>query len=118
MRPGPPSIALLLLLLVALPLLSQRTARSGRMQALPRPALYVSAALTQWLIVPLLVVVMVAEGFPASAIGLVPLPPAALFRWSAITLAICLAVGFLALLLRRLLGVREAPLVQHLMPRT
>lgn len=104
-------------LLAVVPVLSFRTTRRREISALPRTALYFSAALSQWLLMLLTVFVVVFTGAPVE--GLSAPGWGSLARWTAGLLGAALAGIGLGLLLENLgLLPGESALVKRLIPCT
>jgi uncharacterized protein len=102
-------------LLVPLPFLMVIQARQlSELAELPRRAAYLSSIVSLWVLALISVLVSRMSAFSASAIGFfaVPLVPLAL---SALALT---AAGIAVLFLFRAAGVREAPVLRDLLPRT
>lgn len=81
---------------------------------LPRTPLYLTSAAVLWLLGALALGAALASGIPGRQLGVAPLPPGPLLAWSAAgTLA-----GLLIAVAGRALGIRESPIVAHLLPRS
>jgi uncharacterized protein len=112
-------IGFFLLLVVGIPVMSWLTALDPKLHAVPRPALYLSAALSEWLFAALGVGVVKVEGLSAADIGLRAVSPGALVTWIALPVAVAgAALGVLLLLERWNWWPKESDLVRLLMPRT
>ncbi|MFB3922631.1 MAG: CPBP family intramembrane glutamic endopeptidase [Terriglobia bacterium] len=107
------------LLVAGVPVLSFVTARRADLRLLPRLDLYLSAALSQWLLASLgvLVVVTVGPGLRAIGFGAVGFGP--MVRWAVVLTVVSLAaLGLVVSLERRNWLPDEADLVRLLIPRT
>lgn len=104
-------------LLAVVPMLSYRTTRREEIAAMPRTALYFSAALSQWLLTLLTVFVVVFTSAPIDGLHA---PGWAVFtRWTAGLLGAALAGIGVGILLERLgLLPGESYLVKRLIPHT
>jgi len=109
----------LLVLVAVVPALSYRTSRRPEILALPRLQLYLSAAISQWLLAALGVVVVWAASLSFAAIGFHAVPALAFFFWTAILTCVSLAALGLVVWLE-LMGwwSPEPELVRALIPRT
>lgn len=106
-----------LFLLAGLPVLSIWTARSEDLTALPRKSLYLSAALSQWLlaILTFLVVLITSAGFVEFRV----IPPRLFARWTGLLLLISLAgLGMVFLLEAQGWWPDESKWVYALIPGT
>jgi len=118
-QPSVASLVFLVIPLVLLPILSLRTHRSGQLSELPRPAIYLSAALSQWSVVGLLAVVLWVTGDGTDGLGLAaPTRGPSTALWLLIILAAAAALTGLLRLIRRRTGSTESADVRHLLPRT
>ena len=112
-------ILFVVLLLAGVPALSCATARRTDIRSLPRVDLYLSAALSQWLLAALGVLVAVAAGPGLEAVGLRAVAVEPFGRWVLGLSLVSLAALGLVVLLERLNWFPEEPeLVRLLMPRT
>ena len=108
-----------LLLVAGVPALSYLTARRADIRLLPRLDLYLSAALSQWLLAALGVLVVVTTGPGLRASGFRAVAAGPLIRWTLILMIVSLAALGLVVLLERLNWFpEEGELVRLLMPRT
>jgi len=108
-----------LFLVVAVPALSFATARPSRIRPIPRPALYLSAVLSQCLLAALGVAVVwtTLPGFSMAGFRAVPLR--SFYRWTAfLSLASFAAVGIMALLERGGWWPEEPEVTRLLLPET
>lgn len=112
-------IGFLLVLVVGIPLMSWITATDPQVRTLPRPALYFSAALSEWLFAGMgLAAVRVARLGPAS-LGLRRLPWISLATWTGLIVLISTAGLVLVLALERTgWWPDESDLVHLLMPKS
>lgn len=112
-------ILFVVLLVAGVPTLSFLTARRADIRLLPRLDLYLSAALSQWLLASLGVLVVVMTGPGLRAIGFRAVAAGPIIRWTIILTIVSLAALGLVVLLERLNWFPEEPeLVRRLMPRT
>ncbi len=112
-------IGFLLLLVAGIPVMSWLTSLDPQLRTVPRSALYLSAALSEWLFAALCVAAVKVAGLNAAAIGLRTVSPAALAIWTSVTVAVAAAgLGVLPLLERRKWWPEESDLVRLLMPTT
>ena len=115
---APVTVAFLAVIFVVLPFLSSRTHRSGLLIVAPRESIYISAVVTQWIVLGLLLGVLWLEeraGLSPTLSG--PLGPRQTALWTA---AVMLGAGVVVgavWLLRRLSGLAESAAVRHLLPR-
>lgn len=108
-----------LILVVGVPALSYVTARRADILLIPRRALYLSAAISQWILALLGCVAVLATGWGFRAVGLRGVPADALLRWASLLTFIALATLGLWLVLERWGGwPEESDLVYLLMPET
>jgi membrane protease YdiL (CAAX protease family) len=108
-----------LLLVVVVPILSSKTARRLRVRDIPRLALYLSAAISQWLLAALClaVVLLTSRGLLLESFGVISLVE--LVRWVTIVTAACLGgLGAVIWLENRGLIPQESELVRLLIPET
>jgi membrane protease YdiL (CAAX protease family) len=107
------------LIVVGVPSLSWQTARNEEIRLLPRPTLYSSAAVSEWLLALLAVLAVFFSGLGFSAAGLRRLPLRAFFSSTALIAAVTIALLQVMLLLeRRGWWPRESELVRLLIPET
>jgi membrane protease YdiL (CAAX protease family) len=108
-----------LLLVAGVPVLSHLTARRADLRLIPRPALYVSAIISQWVLAGLGVVIVVTIGPGFRAIGFRAPPGTVLARWTLLLTIVSLAaLGLVLLLERRGWWPEEPELVRLLVPET
>ncbi len=113
------AIVFVLILVVGVPALSYVTARRADIRLIPRRALYLSAAISQWFLALLGFVAVLAMGWGFRAVGLHAVPADTLLRWVSLLTFIALATLGFWLLLERLSGwPEESDLVYLLMPET
>jgi membrane protease YdiL (CAAX protease family) len=109
-----------LLLVAGVPALSHLSVRRVHIRLIPRPDLYLSAIISQWVLAALgaLVVFTVGPGF--RAMGLRAIPGAALARWTLLLTVVSLAALGVVLLLERhgWWPAEESELVRLLLPET
>jgi len=109
----------ILLLVVGVPVLSLSTARDSQVRQMPRLALYLSAAISQWVLAGLGLLAFFASSLSVSSVGFRRLAPVAALAWAGALVALSLAGIRLGLFLeRRGWWPPEAELVYLLIPRT
>src|SRR5579859_5366835 len=109
----------LLVLVAVVPALSYRTSRRPEILALPRLQLYLSAAISQWLLAALGIVVAWTASMTFAAIGFHAISPSSFFFWTAVLTGISLAaLGLVVWLEQRGWWPPEPELVRALIPRT
>lgn len=112
-------IGFFLLLVAGIPVMSWLTSLDPQLRTISRPALYLSAALSEWLFAALGVAAVKVAGLNAAAIGFRALPLATFATWITLTVAVtAAALGVLVLLERWNWWPEESDLVRLLMPRT
>ena len=112
-------IGFLLLLVAGIPVMSYLTANDPQLRTLPRKALYLSAALSEWLFAALGVAAARVARFNAGAVGFHALPFKTFIGWTAAVAAISTAGLALVLALERVGWWPEEPeLVRLLIPKT
>lgn len=112
-------ILFVVLLAAGVPTLSFVTARRTDLRLLPRLDLYLSAALCQWLLASLGVLVVVTTGPGLRATGFRATAAGPMLRWTIVLTLISLtALGLVVLLERLNWFSAEAELVRLLIPRT
>lgn len=105
------------LIVVGVPILSWQTAHNQEIRSLPRTGLYLSAAISDWLLALMAVFTVPLSGLGFSAAGFRRLPLAALFSWTALIATVAIALLFGVLLLeRRGWWPEESELVRLLVP--
>lgn len=77
-------------------------------------SVYLSSAISLWILGGGTAVVLLASGIGANQIGLRPLPVITTSAWAAGATAVCLMV----LAVANLMGVRESPVLRRIVPRT
>ena len=108
-----------LLLVAGVPALSHLTVRRAHLRLIPRPDLYLSAIISQWVLAGLGVVIVVTIGPGFRAIGFRALPGAAFVRWTLLLTVVSLAaLGVVLLLERHGWWPEEPELVRLLLPET
>lgn len=113
------SILLALFLVVGVPVLSLATARDSQVHRMPRLALYISAAISQWVLAGLGLVIFFLSSLSAFAVGFRTLAPAAALAWAGALVALSVAGIRLGLFLEhRGWWPPEAELVYLLIPKT
>ena len=116
---GAAEIGFLLVLVVGIPVMSWITAHDPQLHALPRPALYLSAALSEWLFAGMGLAAVRVARLDAGSLGLRLISWQSFARWTGIVALISAAGLALVLLLeRRGWWAEESDLVYLLMPRT
>jgi membrane protease YdiL (CAAX protease family) len=112
-------IGFFLLLVIGIPVMSWLTSLDPTLRTIPRPALYLSAALSEWLFAALGVAAAKVAGLNASAIGFRAIPLGTLATWIALPVAgVAATLGVLLLLEHWNWWPKESELVRLLMPRT
>jgi membrane protease YdiL (CAAX protease family) len=112
-------IGFLLLLVVGIPVMSWLTSLDPQLRTLPRPALYLSVAVSEWLFAALGVAAAKVAGLSAAAIGFRTLALSNLAIWAALPVGVAAAgLGILQLLERWNGWPEESDLVRLLMPGT
>ncbi len=108
--------ALVAFLFVPLPAFMQWQARASATAGagLPRTGLYLSSALLLWALVAITAGCAMVSHIKGQVFGLVALPPGTLAGWTALTIV----AGIAVLVLGRLIGIPESPLLRHLIPVT
>jgi membrane protease YdiL (CAAX protease family) len=117
----PRALALLfvLLLVVGVPVLSLSTARDSQLRQMPRFALYLSAAISQWVLAGLGLLIFLLSSLSAFSIGLRRLAPGTALAWAGALVALSVAGIRLGLFFeRRGWWPPEAELVHLLIPKT
>ncbi len=112
-------IVFVLLLIVGVPALAFATARESRIRVLPRPALYFSAVLSQWLLAALGVAVVFVTVPSFSVVGFRTVCATAFLGWTFLLAFVSLVALVLLLVLeRRGYWPAESELVYLLLPET
>jgi hypothetical protein len=113
------SVLFTLFLVVGVPILSLSTARDSQVRQMPRLALYVSAAISQWALAGLGLVIFFLSSLSANSIGFRKLPPTTALAWASGLVTLSVAGMGLGLFLEgRGWLPAEAELVWLLIPRT
>ena len=108
-----------LVLVAVVPLLSYRTSRKLEILALPRVQLYFSAALSQWALAALGIVVVWVSSLTFSAAGFRTAPMAPMVFWMAVLTGVSLgSLGLVVWFEQRGWCARESDLVYALIPQT
>ncbi|HET7216179.1 MAG TPA: type II CAAX endopeptidase family protein [Terriglobia bacterium] len=112
-------IAFSVLLIVGVPLLSWRSARPEQVQGIPKPALYFSAVVSQWILAAVGALVVLLAGPGWVKVDLAPVSGAAFFKWTLVLVLVSVAgLGLVLLLERRGWWPEEPEMVRVLMPQT
>ncbi len=112
-------ICFVLLLLAGVPVLSYLTAQRIKVDSIPRPALYLSAIISQWVLALVGAVVVLAAGPGFAAAGFRAVSAGALVGWMFVLVLVALAALGLWLFLERLgWWPPESELVYLLIPET
>jgi membrane protease YdiL (CAAX protease family) len=107
------------ILLVGVPILSHLTAREARLRFVPRPTLYFSAVVSQWLVAALGIAVALLTLVSFIEMGFKKIPLTVFVWWSgSVAAAALLVTGLLLLMTRCGWWPDESPLVYLLLPRT
>lgn len=99
---------------VATILQAQLVARFKQEELPPRNGLYLGTIVVLWSLAIIAIAVAIASGFRRDLLGLVPLSTSGLLLWS--LFALCGAAAIV--LLFRVFGTQEPPILRHLIPRT
>ncbi len=112
-------IGFVLLLLAAVPVLSFLTARRPELRLIPRPNLYLSAVLSQWLLAVLAIGLILLHGTGFQAAGFRSLAAGQFSLWTAgLALGTLACLALMMALETRGLWPEESDLVEVLIPRT
>jgi membrane protease YdiL (CAAX protease family) len=112
-------ILFVLLLAVGVPALAYITARRPEIRQVPRRALYLSAAISQWILALACGLVVLATGWGFPAVGFRPVQGAAFLRWTLLLVVVALVTLGIWLLLEHLgWWPAESDLVHLLLPET
>jgi membrane protease YdiL (CAAX protease family) len=112
-------VLFILFLVVGVPVLSLSTARDDQVRQMPRIALYLSAAISQWLLAGLGLLIFFLSSLSAFSIGFRRLAPATALTWAGAVVALSVAGLRLGLFFeRRGWWPPEAELVYLLIPKT
>jgi membrane protease YdiL (CAAX protease family) len=113
------SILFALFLVVGVPILSLATARDSQVHRMPRLALYISAAISQWVLAGLGLGIFFLSSLSAFSVGFRTLAPAAALAWAGALVALSVAGMRLGFFLEsRGWWPPEAELVYLLIPQT
>jgi uncharacterized protein len=108
-----------LFLVVGVPILSMSTSRDLRLRRMARLELYVSAAISQWALAVLGIIVFLLGPLKASSVGFRTLAPATALIWSGVLVGLSTAGILLSIFLeRRGWWPEESQLTYLLIPRT
>jgi membrane protease YdiL (CAAX protease family) len=119
MLPKALSVLFIVFLVVGVPVLSLSTARDSKVREMPRLALYLSAAISQWILAGLGLFVFFLSSLNSYSIGLRRLAPVTALAWAGALAALSLAGLRLCLFLEsRGWWPAEAELVRLLIPKT
>jgi membrane protease YdiL (CAAX protease family) len=119
MLPRALSVLFILFLVVGVPVLSSSTARGSQIRQMPRLALYLSAAISQWLLAGLGLLIFSFSPLSVFSIGFRTLAPVTALIWAGALVALSVASLRLGLFLeRRGWWPAEGELVHLLIPRT
>jgi len=112
-------VLFILLLVVGVPVLSLSTTRDSRLHQMPRLALYFSAAISQWLLAVVGLLIFFLSSMSASSIGFRTLPLLTGLIWAGALVTMSVAgIGFGLFLESRGWWPAEGELVYLLIPRT
>ena len=112
-------IGFFLLLVVGVPVMSWLTSRDPMLRTIPRPALYFSASLSEWLFAALGAAAVKVAGLNAGSLGFRAISPGALATWVALPVAGCAAALGVSLVLEHWnWWPAESELTRLLIPRT
>jgi membrane protease YdiL (CAAX protease family) len=113
------SALFVLFLVLGVPVLSLSTARDSQVRQMPRLALYISAAISQWVLAGLGLLIFFLGTLSASSVGFRTLPPVTALTWAGALVSLYVAgVGLGHLLELRGWWPPEAELVYLLIPKT
>jgi membrane protease YdiL (CAAX protease family) len=112
-------VLFILFLVVGVPVLSLSTARDSQLRQMPRVALYLSAAISQWVLAGLGLLIFFLSSLSAFSIGFRRLAPGTALIWAGALVALSVAGIRLGLFFeRRGWWPPEAELVYLLIPKT
>jgi len=112
-------VLFLAFLVVGVPILSRSTTRDRQLHQVPRPALYASAAVSQWALAMAGLLIFLLNSLSASSIGFRKPPVLTALVWTGALVALSVAAIGLSLYLElRGWGPAESELVRLLIPRT
>ena len=113
------SVLFTLFMVVGVPILSLSTARDSQVRQMPRLALYISAAISQWALAGLGLVIFFLSSLSANSIGFRMLPPTTALAWAGGLVTLSVAGMGLGLFLEgRGWLPAEGELVWLLIPKT
>lgn len=116
---GAVEILFMAFLVAGIPVISWLTMRDPQVRTLPRRSLYVSAAISEWIVVALAAMAARVAGLGAAGIGLRSISPLLFAAWTVALASVSAAgLGVLLLLEKRGWWPDESDLVYLLMPRT
>jgi membrane protease YdiL (CAAX protease family) len=119
MLPRALSVLFILFLVVGVPVLSLSTARDSQVRQMPRLALYLSAAISQWLLAGLGLFIFFLSPLTVFSMGFRTLAPLTALAWAGALVALAVAgIGLVLLLERHGWWPAEAELVYLLIPKT
>ena len=119
MLPKALSYLFVLFLVLGVPILSFSTAHDSQIRQMPRIALYLSAAISQWVLAGLGLLVFLLSPLGASSVGFRTLAPVPALTWAGTLVALSVAGIRLGIFLeRRGWWPPEAELVYLLIPKT
>ena len=119
MLPKALSVLFIVFLVVGIPVLSLSTARDNQIRQMPRLTLYLSAAISQWVLAGLGLLVFFLSSLSAVSVGFRTLAPVAALTWAGALVALSMIGIRLGLFLeRRGWWPPEAELVYLLIPKT
>jgi membrane protease YdiL (CAAX protease family) len=112
-------VLFILFLVVGVPVLSLSTARDSQVRQMPRLALYLSAAISQWVLAGLGLLIFLLSPLSVFSVGFRTLAPVPALTWAGTLVALSVAGIRLSLFLeRRGWWPPEAELVYLLIPKT
>ena len=112
-------VLFVLFMVVGVPVLSLSTARDSQLRQMPRLAVYLSAAISQWALAGLGLLIFFLSSLSAFSVGFRRLSPLTALTWAGALVAFSIAGICLGLFLERLgWWPAEAPLVCLLIPKT
>jgi membrane protease YdiL (CAAX protease family) len=119
MLPKALSVLFILFLVLGVPVLSLSTARDRQVRQMPRLALYFSAAISQWVLAGLGLLIFFLSSLSVLSVGFRKLAPATALTWACALVALSVAGIHLSLFLEvHGWWPPEAELVHLLIPRT
>ena len=119
MLPKALSVLFILFLVLGVPVLSLSTARDSQVRQMPRLSLYISAAISQWVLAGLGLLIFFLSSLSVFSVGFRTLAPVATLTWAGALVALSVAGIRLGLFLElRGWWPPEAELVYLLIPKT